>query len=76
MQKDSSNVYASGYKCFDCGIRGEVQSKKIRDKVDMFSLQLERVSASSFARQKEMIELKLKQTELRLQLEIAKAEVE
>ena len=76
MQKDSSNVYASGYKCFDGGIRGEVQSKKIRDKVDMFSLQSERASASSFARQKEMIELKLKQTELRLQLEIAKAEVE
>jgi len=43
-----------------------LQSKKIRDEVGMFSLQSERASASSFARQKEMIELKLKQTELRL----------
>ena len=67
MQKDSSNVYASGCKCFDNGIR---------DEVGMFSLQSERASASSFARQKEMIELKLKQTELRLELELAKEEAE
>ena len=67
MQKDSSNVYASGCKCFDNGIR---------DEVGMFSLQSERASASSFARQKEMIELKLKQTELRLELELAKEEPE
>jgi len=61
MQKHSSNVYASGYKCFDSGIRNESRSKKNREKVDMFSLKSERASASSFARQKEIIELKLKQ---------------
>jgi len=76
MQEDWRTFCASGYKCFDSGILDELQCKKIREEVDMFCLKSERASASSFARQKEMIELKLKQTELRLELQLAQEQAE
>jgi len=76
MQEDSSNDYTSGYKCFDSGIRDELQSKKIRGVVDMLACKSERGCVSSFARHKEMIEFKLKQTELRLQLELAQEQAD
>jgi len=77
MQEDLSNIHASVGMCFDSGIpRDEFQSKKIRGEVDMFILSRKELTASSFARQKEMIELKLKQTKLHLELELAQEQGE